>query len=53
MTILETVDLGFTSEEEAFRTEVRSWLESNLPKDWRQDGKGGYRDEEDTELQLQ
>ena len=51
--ILETVDLGFTSEEEAFRTEVRSWLETNLPKDWRQDGKGGYRDEEDTELQLQ
>jgi alkylation response protein AidB-like acyl-CoA dehydrogenase len=53
MTILETVDLGFTTEEEAFRTEVRSWLESNLPKGWRQDGKGGYRDEEDTELQLQ
>jgi alkylation response protein AidB-like acyl-CoA dehydrogenase len=53
MTILKTVDLGFTTEEEAFRTEVRSWLESNLPRDWRQDGKGGYRDEEDTELQLQ
>jgi len=51
--ILETVDLGFTTEEEAFRTEVRSWLDSNLPSDWRQDGKGGYRDEEDTELQLQ
>jgi alkylation response protein AidB-like acyl-CoA dehydrogenase len=51
MAILETVDLGFTTEEEAFRTEVRSWLEANLPKDWRQDGKGGYRDEEDTELQ--
>ncbi|HUE68629.1 MAG TPA: acyl-CoA dehydrogenase family protein [Candidatus Acidoferrum sp.] len=50
--ILETVDLGFTTEEEAFRTEVRTWLESNLPSDWRQDGKGGYRDEEDTELQL-
>jgi alkylation response protein AidB-like acyl-CoA dehydrogenase len=49
--ILETVDLGFTTEEEAFRTEVRSWLEVNLLKDWRQDGKGGYRDEEDTELQ--
>src|SRR5690349_928374 len=49
--ILETVDLGFTTEEEAFRTEVRSWLETNLPRDWRQDGKGGYRDEEDTELQ--
>ena len=53
MAILETVDLGFTTEEEAFRTEVRSWLASNLPSEWRQDGKGGYRDEEDTELQLQ
>ncbi|HEV2474969.1 MAG TPA: acyl-CoA dehydrogenase family protein, partial [Candidatus Dormibacteraeota bacterium] len=53
MAILETVDLGFTTAEEAFRTEVRSWLASNLPSDWRQDGKGGYRDEEDTELQLQ
>jgi len=51
MAILETVDLGFTTEEEAFRNEVRTWLEANLPKDWRQDGKGGYRDEEETELQ--
>jgi alkylation response protein AidB-like acyl-CoA dehydrogenase len=46
-----TVDLGFTADEEAFRHEVRSWLESNLPAAWRQNGKGGYRDEEDTELQ--
>jgi alkylation response protein AidB-like acyl-CoA dehydrogenase len=45
------VDLGYTAEEEAFRHEVRSWLESNLPAAWRQDGKGGYRDEEDTDLQ--
>ena len=45
------MDLGFTTEEESFRQEVRSWLESNLPAGWRQDGKGGYRDEEDTELQ--
>jgi len=45
------VDLGYTAEEEAFRHEVRSWLESNLPAGWRQDGKGGYRDEEDTDLQ--
>jgi alkylation response protein AidB-like acyl-CoA dehydrogenase len=51
MAILETVDLGFTTEEEAFRNEVRSWLDANLPRDWRQDGKGGYRDEEDTEVQ--
>jgi len=45
------VDLGYTADEEAFRHEVRSWLESNLPATWRQDGKGGYRDEEDTDLQ--
>ena len=45
------MDLGYTAEEEAFRHEVRSWLESNLPAAWRQDGKGGYRDEEDTDLQ--
>jgi alkylation response protein AidB-like acyl-CoA dehydrogenase len=49
--ILQTVDLGFTAEEEAFRNEVRTWLESSLPASWRQDGKGGYRDEEDTDLQ--
>jgi alkylation response protein AidB-like acyl-CoA dehydrogenase len=45
------VDLGFTPDEEAFRGQVRSWLDSNLPAGWRQDGKGGYRDEEDTDLQ--
>src|SRR6185437_6862695 len=45
------MDLGFTAEEEAFRHEVRSWLEANLPQEWRQAGKGGYREEEDTELQ--
>ena len=45
------MDLGFTTEEESFRQEVRSWLEANLPAGWRQDGRGGYRDEEDTELQ--
>src|SRR5438093_13629971 len=43
-----TVDLGFTSEEESFRQEVRTWLEAKLPQEWRQDGKGGYRDEEDS-----
>ena len=47
------MDLGFTAEEEAFRQEVRSWLDANLPSEWRQGGKGGYRDEEDTELQRQ
>ncbi len=45
------MDLGFTAEEEAFRHEVRTWLEANLPANWRQGGRSGYRDEEDTELQ--
>jgi len=45
------VDLGFTAEEQSFRDEVRTWLGANLPRGWRQDGKGGYRDEEDTDLQ--
>src|SRR3954468_6777362 len=45
------MDLGFTSEEEAFRVEVRGWLKANLPQEWAQAGKGGYREEEDTELQ--
>jgi alkylation response protein AidB-like acyl-CoA dehydrogenase len=45
------VDLGFTPQEDAFRHEVRSWLDANLPANWHQDGKGGYRDEEDTDLQ--
>jgi len=45
------VDLGYTPEEQRFRDEVRSWLAANLPDEWRQDGKGGYREEEDTDLQ--
>ena len=45
------MDLGFTRDEEFFRQEVRAWLEANLPPAWRQEGKGGYREEEDTELQ--
>jgi alkylation response protein AidB-like acyl-CoA dehydrogenase len=45
------VDLGYSREEEAFREEVRTWLDAKLPREWRQDGKGGYRDEEDTDLQ--
>ncbi len=46
-----TVDLGFTREEESFRHEVRTWLDANLPADWRHRGVGGYREEEETELQ--
>ena len=45
------MDLGFTPEEEAFRLEVRGWLEKNLPAEWRHRGVGGYREEEDTEIQ--
>src|ERR1041384_8707173 len=45
------MDLGFTAEEDAFRVEVRAWLDANLPQEWGQAGKGGFREEEDTELQ--
>jgi alkylation response protein AidB-like acyl-CoA dehydrogenase len=47
------MDLGFTPEEEAFREEVRSWLDSNLPSDWRHRGVGGFREDDDTDLQRQ
>ena len=33
-----------SSAEEAFRQEVRSWLETNLPAEWRHRGIGGYRE---------
>jgi alkylation response protein AidB-like acyl-CoA dehydrogenase len=45
------VDLGFTPEEDAFRQEVRKWLERNLPAEWAHGGVGGYREEEHTEIQ--
>jgi alkylation response protein AidB-like acyl-CoA dehydrogenase len=45
------MDLGFSSEEEAFRQEVRSWLETNLPAAWRHRGIGGYREDEEEEVQ--
>src|SRR5579864_886026 len=47
------VDLGFTVEEEAFRNEVRTWLDLNLPAEWRHRGVGGYREDDETELQRQ
>jgi len=47
------VDLGFTSDEEAFRQEVRDWIEKNLPSEWRNKGVGGFREEEETDLQRQ
>ena len=45
------MDLGFTAEEEAFRQEVGAWLGVNLPAEWRHRGVGGYREDDDTELQ--
>jgi alkylation response protein AidB-like acyl-CoA dehydrogenase len=47
------VDLSFTSEEEAFREEVRSWLELNLPAAWGQGGVGGYREDADEDIERQ
>jgi alkylation response protein AidB-like acyl-CoA dehydrogenase len=47
------VDLGFTADEEAFRREVRAWIDANLPRDWRHKGVGGFREEEETDLQRQ
>ena len=32
------MDFKFSEEDEAFRQEFRSWLEKNLPRDWRDDG---------------
>jgi alkylation response protein AidB-like acyl-CoA dehydrogenase len=45
------MDLAFSAAEESFREEVRSWLEINLPTEWRHRGIGGYR--EDAEEQIQ
>jgi alkylation response protein AidB-like acyl-CoA dehydrogenase len=47
------MDLGFTAEEEAFREEVRTWLDLNLPSDWRNGGVGGYREDADEDVQRQ
>ncbi len=45
------MDLSYSPEEEAFRDEVRSWLDANLPQEWRHGGVGGFREEESVELQ--
>ncbi|MFI5270191.1 MAG: acyl-CoA dehydrogenase family protein, partial [Chloroflexota bacterium] len=47
------MDLGFTADEEAFRLEVRGWLDGSLPAEWRHRGVGGFREEEETDLQRQ
>ena len=45
------MDLKFSPEDEAFRKEVGSWLEENLPSEWRHRGVGGYREEEEESIQ--
>jgi alkylation response protein AidB-like acyl-CoA dehydrogenase len=32
------MDFKYSEEDEAFRAEFRSWLEANMPRDWRDDG---------------
>lgn len=32
------MDFKYSDEDEAFRYELRSWLEANVPRDWRDDG---------------
>ncbi|MBO0836481.1 MAG: acyl-CoA dehydrogenase family protein, partial [Actinobacteria bacterium] len=45
------MDLSFSPEEEAFRDEVRGWIEANLPAEWRHGGTGGYREDSAGEVQ--
>src|SRR5438270_2459996 len=45
------MDLKFSPEDEAFRAEVRSWLDAQLPREWRHRGVGGYREEEEESIQ--
>jgi alkylation response protein AidB-like acyl-CoA dehydrogenase len=45
------MDLTFTLDEEAFRQEVKSWLDANLPPEWRHGGVGGYREDEEESIQ--
>jgi alkylation response protein AidB-like acyl-CoA dehydrogenase len=45
------MDLKFSPEDETFRKEVRSWLDANLPGEWRHRGVGGYREEEEESIQ--
>ena len=45
------MDLAFSAAEEAFRGEVRSWLEANLPPEWRHRGIGGYREDDEESIQ--
>ena len=39
------MDFTLTAEQEAFRQELRGWLEQHVPADWRQKRRGGDTDE--------
>ncbi|PZR92697.1 MAG: acyl-CoA dehydrogenase, partial [Candidatus Nephthysia bennettiae] len=45
------MDLSYTPEELEFRAEVQSWLQANLPAEWRDRGVGGYREEAGEDIQ--
>ena len=45
------MDLRFSREDEAFREEVRDWLAANLPAKWRHRGVGGYREDDEEDIQ--
>ena len=45
------MDLSYSPEEQSFREEVRTWLEANLPAQWRHGGVGGFREEESADIQ--
>ena len=45
------MDLGFSPEEEAFREEIRTWLDANLAQEWRHRGIGGYREDDEESIQ--
>jgi alkylation response protein AidB-like acyl-CoA dehydrogenase len=38
------MDFKYSEADEAFRTEFRTWLEANMPRDWRDDGELADRD---------
>lgn len=46
------MDFSFTPEEEAFRLELRSWLEENLPEGWVDGGSNLEKDSKEYELFL-
>jgi alkylation response protein AidB-like acyl-CoA dehydrogenase len=45
------MDLQLSAEDEAFRKEIRGWLDENLPPEWRHRGIGGYREDDDEGIQ--